>query len=74
MKLGITGTCEDLTDPQLRWLHCGMRLRFQRRTGRALRDEAVAFASRIWAGGGDAELNVWVRSRFESRVGGFGFN
>jgi hypothetical protein len=28
MKLGITGTREDLTDPQLRWLRCGMGLRF----------------------------------------------
>lgn len=26
----------------------------------ALRDEAVAFASRIWAAGGDAELHVWA--------------
>ena len=60
MKLGITGTREDLTDTQLRWLRCGMGLRFQRRTGRALRDETLAFASRIWAGGGDAELHVWV--------------
>jgi hypothetical protein len=24
MKLGTTGTREDLTDPQLRWLRCGM--------------------------------------------------
>jgi hypothetical protein len=47
MKLGITGTRENLTDPQLRWLPCGMRLRFQRRTGRTSRDETVAFASRI---------------------------
>jgi hypothetical protein len=59
MKLGITGTREDLTDPQLRWLRCGMGLRFQHRTGRALRDETVASASQIWAGGGDAELHVW---------------
>jgi hypothetical protein len=34
MKLGITGTREDLTDPQLRWQRCGMGLRLQRRTGR----------------------------------------
>ena len=74
MKVGITGTREDLSDPQLRWLRWGMVLGFQRRTGRALRDEAVAFASRIWAGGRDAELNVWARSRFENRVGCFGFN
>jgi acetyl esterase/lipase len=59
MKLGTTGTREDLTDPQLRWLRCGIGLRFQRRTGRALRDETAAFASQIWAGSGDAELHVW---------------
>ena len=52
MKLGITGTRDDLTDAQLRWLRCGTGLRFQRRTGRALRDETVAFASQIRAGGG----------------------
>jgi hypothetical protein len=34
-------------------------LRFQRHTGRALRDKTAAFASRIWAGGRDAELYVW---------------
>jgi hypothetical protein len=31
MKLGITGTREDLTDPQLRWLRCRMGLRLSAR-------------------------------------------